>query len=447
MSDGKSDCVRAMTLLREVVLRPRDYGLDWRHASLTNVLAFAVRNPRCVRDSEASARRKIERCLEGSGSRASDLRPIERRLRRQLLEVKQDLAWTELDHLLGVDSRYWNADRYARLAKGLCVLAVLWRYRRGRFPQAPAYASNVAAARLAQLWQLQQRGWKALRDHLDRSNLDWRAAITAQLEERVQFVGRYRGRTSKRLRRGRDGNTWMVKYHQESVMNPVLASIFTRLSGCPGAEVCPSFLDYDPRAKQPCSVQPYIRARRLPRLTHFSRHGLSRLIDGDPRRASQILCQAVAQWILDNLDGHQVILGEFGDCVWIDHDQSFFIENRHRTEDWQKLWARRSKARVVGAELIEATARLPGVLEDLAAFIARVEAIPAPAYEGLVRNASFRVDQLCSLFYLDTMGSRALGSVEALEQWIDHLLARKATVRAALARRLNEVLGSTECRL
>jgi hypothetical protein len=133
----------------------------------------------------------------------------------------------------------------------------------------------------------------------------------------------------------------------------------------------------------------------------------------------------------------------------IDHDQSFFIENRHRTEDWQKLWARRSKARVsaVRAELIEATARVPGVLEDLAVFVARVEAIPAAAYEGLVRNASFRVDQLCGLFYLDTMGSRALGSVEAVEQWIAHLLVRKANVRSVLARRLREVLGNAECRL
>jgi hypothetical protein len=71
-------------------------------------------------------------------------------------------------------------------------------------------------------------------------------------------------------------------------------------------------------------------------------------------------------------------------------------------------------------------------LEDLAAFVARVEAIPAPVYEGLVRNASFREEQVCSLFYLDTMGSRALGSVEALERWIAHLLARKLTVRTAL---------------
>jgi hypothetical protein len=316
MSDGKSDCASTMTLLREVVRRPRDYGLDYRHASLTNVLEFAVR-------------------------------------------------------------------------------ATVKRARCGR--------SSAAC----------------------------------------------KPRTSKRVRRDRDGNTWMIKYHRESVMNPVLASIFTRLSGCPGAEVCPSFLDYDRRAKQPCSVQPYIRARRLPRLTHFSRHGLSRLIDGDRRRASQILCQAVGQWILDNLDGHQVIIDEFGDCVRIDHDQLFFIENRQRTKDWQKLWARRSKARVsaVRAELIEATARVPGVLEDLGTFVARVEAIPAAAYEGLVRNASFRVDQLCGLFYLDTMGSRALGSVEALEQWIAHLLVRKPNVRSVLARRLRKVLGNAECRL
>jgi predicted nucleic acid-binding Zn ribbon protein len=42
------------------------------------------------------------------------------------------------------------------------------------------------------------------------------------------------------------------------------------------------------------------------------------------------------------------------------------------------------------------------------------------------------------------MDACALSSVEALERWIAHLLARKLTVRAALARRLGEVLGTTE---
>ena len=435
-------------LLREVVRRPLDCGLDHRHPCLTNVLEFSTRNPRCVRDSQASARRKIERCMEGSRSRRSDPRPIERRIRRQLLEVKQDLAWTELDHLLGIDSRYWNDDRYARLAKSLCVLAALWHYRRQQFPQARASASSAAAARLAQLWQLQQRGWKALQDHLNRNGLDWRAGMTAHLEETNQsFRGAMEG-IDKTVRRDQDGNTWMIKYDPEGLMNPVLASIFMRLSGCPGAEVCPSFLDYDRHAKRPCSVQPYICARPLPRITHTS-HRLNRLINGDRRRASQILCQAVAQWILENIDGNQIIMDEFGNCVWIDHDRSFFIDDRHVTTDFRGAWEARSKAAVstVSAEIIKATARIPGVLQDLAAFVARVEAIPAAAFEGLVRNASFREDQLCSLFYLDAMGSHALGSIQGLELWIAHLLARKATVRRAVARHLREVLGSDESHL
>jgi hypothetical protein len=433
-------------LLRKVVRRPLDYGLDYRHPCLTSVLEFATRNPRCVRDSEASARQKIERCLEGSRSRPSGPPPIEHQIRRQLLEVKQDLAWTELDHLLGIDSRYWNDDRYARLAKSLCVLAVLWRNQRQRFPQAQAYASSAAAVRLAELWQLRQRGWKALQDHLNRSGLDWRAGITANLQEtNLSFRGALE-RIDKTVCRDQDGNTWMIKYEPEGLMNPVLASIFTRLSGCPGAEVCPSFLDYDQRAKRPCSVQPYISARSLPRRITYASHRLSRLIDGDRRRASQILCQAVAQWILENIDGHQMIMDEFGNCVWVDQDRSFFIDDRHVTTDWRAAWEARSKAAVSGvsAELIKAAARIPGVLQDLAAFVARVEMIPAAAFEGLVRNASFREDQLCSLFYLDAMGSHSLGSIHGLERWIAHLLARKATVRRALARRLQEVLGSVE---
>jgi hypothetical protein len=446
MSDGRSDPASELMLLRQVVRRPLDYGLDYRHPCLTSVLEFSTRNPRCVRDSEASARQKIERCLEGSRSRPSDPPPIERQIRRQLLEVKQDLAWTELDHLLGIDSRYWNDDRYARLAKSLCVLAVLWRYQRQRFPQAQAYASSAAAARLAQLWQLRQRGWKALQDHLNRSELDWRAGITANLQEtNLSFRGALE-RIDKTVCRDQDGNTWMIKYEPEGLMNPVLASIFTRLSGCPGAEVCPSFLDYDQRAKRPCSVQPYISARSLPRRITYASHRLSRLIDGDRRRASQILCQAVAQWILENIDGHQMIMDEFGNCVWVDQDRSFFVDDRHVTTNWRAAWEARSKAAISGvsAELIKATAQIPGVLQDLAAFVARVETIPAAAFEGLVRNASFREDQLCSLFYLDAMGSHALGSIQGLERWIAHLLARKATVRRALARRLQEVLGSVE---
>jgi hypothetical protein len=391
----------------------------------------------------------MERRLEGSRSRPSDPWPMERQIRRQLLEIKQDIAWTELDHLLGIDNRYWNDDRYARLAKGLCVLAVLWRYRRQRFPQARAYASSAAATRLAQLWQLQQRGWKALQDHLNRSGLDWRAGMTAHLEETNQSLRGAPERTHKSVCRDQDGNTWIVKYKPEGLMNPALASVFTRLSGCPGAEICPSFLDYDRRARQPCSVQPYISGRRrLPQLAYISPQRLSLLIDGDRRRASQILCQAVARWMLEEIDGHQALLDEFGNCVWIDQDRSFFINDCRHKVDWHEAWRRRSKKKLgvpsVRAELIEATAHIPGVLEDLAAFVGRVEAIPAAAYEGLVRNASFGGEELCSLFYLDAMGSHALGPIQGLERWIAHLLARKATVRRALARRLQEVLGSVE---
>jgi hypothetical protein len=435
-----------LKLLRQVVRRPLDYGLNHPHASLTAVLEFSTRNPRCVHNSEASAWQQIDRYLESSRARTSQPRPIECQIRRQLLNVKQDLAWTELDHLMGINERYWNDERYARLAKGLCVLAVLWRYQRQRFPQAPIYGSSAAGARLAELWQLQQRGWNALQDHLNRSGLDWRASMAAHLQETSHSLRRAPKRTDTTVFRDQDGNAWMIKYEPEGLMNPVLASIFTRLSGCPGAEVCPSFLDYDQRANRPCSVQPYISARPLPRRITYASHRLSRLIDGDQRRASQILCQAVAQWILENIDGHQMIMDEFGNCVWVDQDRSFFIDDRHVTTDWRAAWEARSKAGVssVSAELIKATARIPGVLQDLAAFVARVERIPAAAFEGLVRTASFREDQLCSLFYLDAMGTQALGSIQGLERWIAHLLARKATVRRALARRLQEVLGGKE---
>jgi hypothetical protein len=431
--------------LRGVARRPVEYGLDYRHASLTNIVEFAVNNPAFVADAETAVERKIKRCLEHAGPGRSEAELIERRIHRQLLKVKEGLAWAELDQQLRVKSRHWNVDRYGRLAEGLCMLAVLWRYRRRRFPKAPPYGASAAAARLAQLWELKQSGWKVLRDHVDRSGLDWRAHIVACLEKSDETP--HRGSTRKTVCRDQEGNTWMVKYQEEGIVNPVLASIFTRLSGCPGAEICPSFLDYDPLRRLPCSVQPYVRARPVTRFDRQWTGRLVSLIGGDRRRASQMLCQAVAQWILENIDANQNIIDGFGNCILIDHDRSFFIDEHRVTTDWRAAWDARKEADAltVPAELIEATAQIPGVFEDLAAFIDRVDAIPAGVYEGMVRNASFREDQLCSLFYLDAMGPHALRSVKALERWIAHLLARKVTVRAALGRRLREVLGRDEC--
>jgi hypothetical protein len=293
-------------LLRAVAKRPAEYGLDYRYASLTNIVEFAVDNPGFVADAETTAEGKIKRSVEHAPRGRSEAELIERWIHGQLLKVKEGLAWTELDHQLRVESCHWNVDRYGRLAKRLSVLAVLWRYRRRRFPKVRPYAATAAAARLAQLWELKQRGWKVLRDHMDRSGLDWRARIAAHLEESDE-TPRAPGGTRKTVCRDQDGNTWMVKYDQESVMNPVLASIFTRLSGCPGAEICPSFLDYDPRRRQPCSVQPYVRARPITRFDRLWTGKLVSLIGGDRRRASQMLCQAVAQWILENIDANQAI--------------------------------------------------------------------------------------------------------------------------------------------
>jgi hypothetical protein len=171
-----------MMLLRALARRPVDYGLDHRNAALTNVLEFAIRNPACIGDAEASAGRKIERCLEKARRGRSQAELIEHRIRCQLLKVKEALAWAELDRQLRVEKRLWDGARYALLAKNLCVLAALWRHRRRRIPEAAPYASSTAAARLGELWRLKRRGWRALQEHLHRSGLDWRVGIAAQLD-------------------------------------------------------------------------------------------------------------------------------------------------------------------------------------------------------------------------------------------------------------------------
>jgi hypothetical protein len=449
MAAWRSASAAGLMLLKEVVKTPADYGLDHCHAFLKNILAFTIRYPRCVRDSESSAGRKIKRCLERSRHKESNAAHIHRRIRRQLRQVKESLAWVDLDLRLNVTSCFWNVERYSRLARHLCVLAALCRYRRRHFSKAPFKPVNAVGARIARLTQLKECSWEAVQDYLSRCGLDWQAGVATRLGGPAELGNAEEGGTAKVVRCDQDGNPWLVKYSPESLMNPVLASIFARLCGCPGAEICPSFLDYDPHKKQPCSVQPYIREKPVRRLDRRNKADLIRLIGGNRRRGSQVLCQAVSEWILEDIDGNQVILDGFANLVFVDHDRSFFIDDHRVTTGFQAALEARKKTGIpaVPADLIKATARIPGVLEDLAAFVSRVEAIPALVYEGLVRNASFREDQLCSLYYLDTMSCRALGSIKAMEQWITHLLARKRTIRAILAGRLREVLGGAQRQL
>jgi hypothetical protein len=446
MAASQSASAAGLMLLKEMAKRPTDYGLDHRHAFFKNILAFTIRYPRCVRDSESSAGRKIKRCLEGSRHEESDAAHIHRRIRRQLRQVQESLAWVDLDLRLNVTSCFWNVGRYSRLAHHLCVLAALCRYRRRHFSKAPFKPVNAVATHVARLTQLKERSWKAVRDYLSRCGLDWQVRMATHLGDTVELGNAVEGGTAKVVRGDQDGNSWLVKYSPESLMNPVLASIFARLCGCPGAEICPSFLDYDPHKKQPCSVQPYIREKQVRWLDRRNKSDLIRLIGGSRRRGSQVLCQAVSQWILEEIDGNQVIIDGFSNLVLVNHDRSFLVDDHRVTTGFQAALEARKRTGIsaVPADLLKATTRIPGVLEDLAAFVTRVEAIPALVYEGLVRNASFREDQLCNLYYLDTMSRRARGSVKALDQWITHLLARKQTVRATLARRLREVLGGAK---
>ena len=94
-------------------------------------------------------------------------------------------------------------------------------------------------------------------------------------------------------------------------------------------------------------MQPYIRARPITRFDRLWTGRLVSLIGGDRRRASQMLCQAVAQWILENIDGNQNIIDGFGNCVLIDHDRSFFIDEHRVTTDWRAAWDARKQGRVI----------------------------------------------------------------------------------------------------
>ena len=279
-----------------MVRRPIDYGLDHRHAVLKNVLEFTIRHPNCVRDSEASAGRKIRRCLESSRARRSDRRGSNARFGANC--SRSSKTWR---------GRNWTICWASKVDTGMSAATpgsrkacVCWRScgatsasgfrKRGVCVKCGSRPPRAAVAIAAARVESAARPFEPKRAGLARGHHREPAGNEPSFRGALE-------RIDKTVCRDQDGNTWMIKYKPEGLMNPVLASIFTRLSGCPGAEVCPSFLDYDQRAKRPCSVQPYISARSLPRRITYASHRLSRLIDGDRRRASQILCQAVAQWI------------------------------------------------------------------------------------------------------------------------------------------------------
>ena len=140
-----------------------------------------------------------------------------------------------------------------------------------------------------------------------------------------------------------------------------------------------------------------------------------------------------------------------GNIVFVDQDRCFFpgalADRRDNSISDCPAKSKIAKpvhdyddASEIRTHLIEATMEIPGVAEDLAMYISRVEAMPDAIFEGLARNASCCENELCSLFYIDTSDSSALAFVSALERWIERLLTRKRWVRKSIAKRIQQVL-------
>ena len=51
---------------------------------------------------------------------------------------------------------------------------------------------------------------------------------------------------------------------------------------------------------------------------------------------------------LENIDGHQMIMDEFGNCVWVDQDRSFFVDDRHCDHQLARCMGGESKAAISG---------------------------------------------------------------------------------------------------
>jgi hypothetical protein len=455
MSNRWVECYDTVTLER-LVENPYDYGIFYGCRSLRNVLHFVRDHPAAVAGARESALRTVQRRIAAAGSVSSHPVRLEYRIARQLQTVHRELAWAELDRRLGVRSRFWNQNRYTLLARELCVLATMHEYWRQRWPNAGPPANTPTGEKIRTLSRAMAAGWRSVRDYLELLGISWKIDIVSRLTESDRIAEGLRGESKKALYRDHHGGAWLIKYDDESILNPVLATIFSRLTGCPGGDLCPVLLDYDPRSGQACSVQPYLKAERIRRFAWCSRKDYSALFGGNRLRASQALCQAVHEWLLGNSDGYQVIMDAHGNLIFIDQDRSFFHGGqpsttkrnspaRSTTSYTANGVDHQDDASRIRTPLIQATMAIDGVGEDLAEYISRVEAMPDAIYEGLVRNASYRGNELCSLFHVDTSDPSALALVSSLERWIEILLDRKRSVRKRIVERLRQVVGTETC--
>jgi hypothetical protein len=455
MSNRWVECYDTVTLER-LVENPYDYGIFYGCRSLRNVLHFVRDHPTAVAGARESALRKVQRRIAAAGSVSSHPVRLEYRIARQLQTVHRELAWAELDRRLGVRSRIWNQKRYTLLARELCVLATMHEYWRQRWPNAGPPANTPTGEKVRTLSRAMAAGWRSVRDYLELLGISWKIDIVSRLTESDRIAEGLRGESKKALYCDHHGGAWLVKYDDESILNPVLATIFSRLTGCPGGDLCPVLLDYDPRSGQACSVQPYLKAERIRRFAWCSTKDYSALFGGTRLRASQALCQAVHEWLLGNSDGYQVIMDAHGNLIFIDQDRSFFhggqpstTKRNSRARSTTSYTANgvdhQDDASRIRTSLIQATMAIDGVGEDLAEYISRVEAMPDAIYEGLARNASYRGNELCSLFHVDTSDPSALALVSSLERWIEILLDRKRSVRKRIVKRLRQVLGTETC--
>jgi hypothetical protein len=455
MTNRRIECANPVPL-EPVVEKPYDYGIFYGCESLRNVLQFVRDQPAGLEGARESALRKIHRCIARARKTSSHPVRLEYRIARQLQIVHRELAWLELDRRLEVRSRIWNRKRYTLLARELCVLATMHEYWRQRWPNAAGPANTPAGEKVRTLSRAMVAGWRSVRDYLELLGISWKIDIVSRLTESGRIAEGLRGESKKALYRDHHGGAWLIKYDDESILNPVLATIFSRLTGCPGAELCPVFLDYDPRSGQPCSVQPYLKAERIRRFAWCSRRDYSALFGGNRLRASQALCQAVHEWLLGNSDGYQVIMDARGNLIFIDQDRSFFLGGQPSATKRNSAGLsttsytasgvdHQDDASAIRTPLIQATMAIRGVAEDLAEYISRVEAMPDAIYEGLARNATYRGNELCSLFSVDTSDPGASAFVSSLERWIEILLDRKRSVRESIAKRIRQVLGTETC--
>lgn len=355
------------------------------------------------------------------------------------------IPYVEMDYELALDFGYRNKNLYNSIAKVLVALGVFnrWFLSMGSidhldFPYQKIEKLNRSMlldqfpiiGKMNAYFDFIRESWDGCKNYINKYELSWKSSVDIGDFEELDYsmVFEAHGLNDKSLYFDMDGNLWLCKYDTECLYNPVLVSILHDMVDCPGSRKSMVKLAYDPNKNMHCSIQPLIENSKFYQFKSKDIDFYRELIGGSFKKANQLICQSVIEWLLGNINGYQVIHTHTDDLFFIDQDRSFFYpeENNGQLDIFRFI--------------LKASLEIDGVYESLFSFVNRIENIPDDMYMGIIYRSSCEANLIFPLMTNTMLSQDILGSnVEKLSAHWEKLKDRKVNVKFYLKEIVNEI--------